>query len=245
MSAQLSLVTRLIVFSILFVIYEFIITPILLYYTYKYYSFRSKIYISKRYPKAVLLMSIAGILEISIQKILYLAWSADFEFLSTTINTVMLIVDVLLWSMFFIPLLCALLVRYWLLFFQINLLKACMNNQWKLHLNNHNTQILKNSNWFLKNRLKYGSVKFGVKLFVILTLFVSILLTFLWLFATVYNINNTELVRIYVVMYSLIQFILITVLPFVVIFVLWFKVNSETYITIENNAFLNEYAPDC
>eukprot|EP01084_Bolivina_argentea_P245643 411203_1 len=123
-----------------------------IYGVFKLYSIQHLIIVSKRYPKILIIESVAAILYLTISY-MCLAYNVlkpahISELLSRT--------GFILYPYLGHFIVNAELLRLWLMFYDINYSNAIKNHQWKSKIDSN---ITNSNNWYLNNKNKYGNIK--------------------------------------------------------------------------------------
>ena len=176
-------------FSSLTAINVVILAPCCWYFSRQFYKHRRNMVIHKRYPKLTMIWCILSILSITITRPLYLFtyticddpqnFNLDCNYIQ---NQNFIFMMHYIHTFFFYLTHFAgwvLLLRYWLIYFNVNWTKATLSKTWKIHLNH--LEIAKN--WYLSHKSTFGNSKYCLKRMTIVYLIVAAIMVCLMIFA--------------------------------------------------------------
>ena len=155
-----------------------IIIPFVIYCNYSFNLHKQDIIIQKRYPSLTLLFGVLMTLNIFLSRPLYLltyticndpqAFSTNCDIENKSIiNFIHYFLLLCIYS-FSTPNLWIVLLRYWLIYYNVNWTRSTINKTWKIHLNPSDVE----SDWYLSNKSKYGNIKYcGKRVFILYLIF--------------------------------------------------------------------------
>eukprot|EP01084_Bolivina_argentea_P077468 140507_1 len=175
---------------IIFLTYTFtsalIIAPIYIYWIYKYLQHKNDIVISKRTPQLTLIFAILGILARIIERPVWLFVNTySDKYPSEIINSD---VSAGIRFLYYLQIISfaaiqsggswILLLRYWMIYFNVFWTRATLNKGWSVHLNHLDTD----KNWYLSHKSSFGNFKYNLKILCFIYFImavISVLITFI------------------------------------------------------------------
>ena len=159
---------------IISILFGFILGLIQIFGIYKFYKIKDLLIVIKRYPSIVLIESIATILYliIAFPGIGYnVLRPPKFDIIS--VHKLFKILGNIIYPFTGHFIVIAELSRLWLIFFDLNYLKAIKNESWKSKINEKQYDF--NNNFYLKNRNKYGNKQWIISRSFIFYIIISII----------------------------------------------------------------------
>eukprot|EP01084_Bolivina_argentea_P026612 49500_1 len=194
---------------------------VLVYYGHKFWTFRNEMLIIKRGGTIVIIIIICSIISLSVGYpftiILYWPWNFTFNlnrklFITFDILNDLLITPSLYTSVYLIAL------RYWLIYFDMQLLNASQNVEWKKYITS-SLESLRKELWFIDNKKTMGNLSFMLKrITFIVCIFTVIEITLSYLYSPI------KILTIPIYSYFNLLFFF---LPVVFIIVIWRKIPAS------------------
>ena len=189
---------------------SWIFASLLAYFLHKFYKIKDEIVIIKRRGNIVIKYTICAMIVFLISTPYQLIVSWDWSIGTQThpiLHTIALLFDDLVFIPYYVAALLSLL-RYWLIYYDIQFSKSCLNLQWKSCINS-NFDTLKSDKWFSKHRNNYGNQSFMIKrTTIICAVFCSIIIPTGWL----YDFRVITIYLFPIVIVSLFSFILLALI---------------------------------
>ena len=161
--------TKWTAFIIFCSIQYFILCPLLIYWSYKFYQHRNHIAIQKRTPYFTLIFCVNSILVRLIERPLYLFGLVYTDKPSTdilhgnqeepTLILALYYLRTISFAFLQISTSWVLLSRFWMIYFNVNWTRSTMSKTWKIHINPVNSD----KDWFLTHKSTYGNFKYNLK----------------------------------------------------------------------------------
>ena len=189
----------------------------LIYYLRKFYALRHIMIVIKRRGNLVIVNSICAIILflIGYPLIFYLYWEMD---ISPDQDTIIFFIGDILNDLIFTPTyligLTTTLLRYWLIYYDIQYSESCSNLEWKTLITSKSEEISREQ-WFINKKDKFGNMRFMGKRLFIFMIVCCVVITVSSLLYSPFNITTIPI-------YSFI-FLLLIITIFILIVTIWRK----------------------
>eukprot|EP01084_Bolivina_argentea_P255766 430321_1 len=162
--------TKWIIWTISVAIIWLLILPVSYYWIRKFASYGQNIVMQKRHKTIAILIAIFALISMCIERPLFLleitirddriTWK-DIKDTKTDVSTSLIMLHFIhqFFNLIINSLSWLLMLRYWLIHFNVKWIKHTMHSKWIIHLNHDRV----NDNWYLKNKNKYGNLSYTLK----------------------------------------------------------------------------------
>eukprot|EP01084_Bolivina_argentea_P239149 401956_1 len=157
----------------------------------------------KRHPTLTIIYAIFTILSVCIERPVYLLRHTIIQ------NNMLTDIHLIIYHFTIFPLSYLLTLRYWMIYFNVNWIKATIDKKWKIHLNPIQTE----ENFYLKSKSTWGNLSWSLKRFCLIIILIDI-------------ISLISMLILSTSMYTLIS-LLLNVAPIFIIFYLFFKIRQH------------------
>eukprot|EP01084_Bolivina_argentea_P096300 173131_1 len=151
-------ITGEILFYVTSILCIFIITPILIYFTFRFNQYKNTIVVRKRYPNIIIIILTLLIINICIRiPLTILIVTPTNLFITILRSDVTIFIESFLNIYLTHAVIILIALRFWMIFYKLNYAYSSSTSEWKTVIN----PLISTNNWFLqpKNKSTFGNAK--------------------------------------------------------------------------------------
>ena len=191
---------RFLCFIITIAIFWLIYIPMLWFGLLKYLKYKDELFIQKRYPLITKIQIYSSLLLVAIEYTINIIYRTIIEDEKSTLYTVLWNLSLLLQPLMVYAAFYCLFWRFWMNYFDTNLVSQVSSKLWKMRINS-NVENMEKENWFEHNKQKYGNhVVCGRKIFIIY-LFSVIIASTCWFMSSYIGYTTAAIIDFFVFRY--------------------------------------------